>query len=373
MKRILSVIALASLLHATNVEIVKKDESKTYNQVDDSYSDEKGFAFYEDMKHKKNPKENKKREECCAELLKISKKILKENKKQTAIQAKILQLLEDQFDPKPKKIVVNGKECIENSSAECFKMPLTPEAKKYPALAMWMQNPNMKNTVNFLQWEAKYFKELFKRGNSLPIATAQFGDKAYPLPNQTIGYTDIMGFGEKSQQIKNFMKKINKKYSYLVFFGLNKDLDTVSVYEVFQLLKKYPEINLSFVFSDKKAKELFDQASKALFSQKAIKIINKNQMKISKKLFDRYGIYTTPSVVAVNIKDKKANTITVGRMQVSYIEETMHNLLEYKGELDYGQFINHKTWNEDVNYRDMYYKNKSGIDINSFLNRKGNK
>jgi len=373
MKRILSVVMLANLLHATNVEIIKKDKSKTYNQVDDSYSDEKGFAFYEDLKHQKALKKNKKKEECCKELLKVSKEILKENKIQTKIQTKILKLLESQFDPKPKKIIVNGKECIENSSAECFKMPLTPEAKKYPALAMWMQNPSMQNTVNFLQWEAKYFKEIYKRGNSLPMATTQFGDKAYPLPNKTIGYTDILGFGEKSQQIKNFMEQVNKEYSYLIFFGLNKDLDTVSVYEIYQLLKKYPKLDMSFVFLNKESKELFEQALKVLFSPNMIKQINKNQIVVSKKTFKTYNIYTTPAIVAVNKKEKEANTLTIGRIQVSYFEENMYNLLEYKDKLDYKKFMNHKTWNKNVNYRDVYYKNKIGIDINSFMDKKGNK
>ncbi|WP_152184860.1 hypothetical protein [Sulfurimonas indica] len=370
MKKILSILLLASTMYATNVEIVKNDRTKTFNQVDDNYSDEKGFAFYEDLSQKKQNKKTAKQKNCCSELLKISKKILKENEKQTKIQEKILKLLQSSLDPKPKKITVNGRECIENSSAECFKMPLTPEAKSIPAMAAWMKDPNMKNTVNYLQWQAKYFKEIFKRADALPMAVTQFGDKAYPLPNQPIGYTDIMGFDNNKQQIKQFMKEVNKKYSYILFLGLNVDLDMISIYEVSQLINKYPNVELSFVFSDKKAEKMFKQAMDVLFSPKMKERINKGSMTISKKLFNTYGIYTTPSIVAVNKKEKTANTISTGRLQIDNLERKMYNLLEYQGKLDYKKFIKHNTWNKDVNYRDRYFKNKLGIDINSFMKEK---
>jgi len=363
-------ILLTGTIYATSVEIVKDSHTKTFNQVDDNYSDEKGFAFYEDLPHKKQSKKSAKQKDCCSELLKISKKILKENEKQTKIQEKILKLLQNTLDPKPKTITVNGKKCIENSSAECFKMPLTPEAKSIPAMAAWMKNPSMQNTVNYLQWQAKYFKEVFKRADALPMAVTQFGDKAYPLPNQPIGYTDIMGFNNEKQQTKRFMEEVNKKYSYILFFGLNMDLDMISTYEVSQLINKYPEIELSFVFSDKKSEKVFKQAMDVLFSPKMKKRINKSHMTVSKKLFDTYGIYTTPSIVAVNKKEKTANTIATGRLQVDNLERKMYNLLEYQGKLDYKKFIKHNTWDKDVNYRNRYFKNKLGIDINSFMEEK---
>lgn len=182
MIRIVLVLSLYMMSNITSlyaVDVIKQNsDKKTFNEVDDSYSNTKGFAFYEDSNSSDKDNSIDKKTKLNANLL---YEILLENKKQTKLLTDIRDILQKTHDPKPEKIVVNGKECIANSSAECFKMPLTAEAKKVPVLASWIQNPTMENAAKYLKWQAKYFNSINKGGYSLNLASKEGGAETYPI------------------------------------------------------------------------------------------------------------------------------------------------------------------------------------------------
>lgn len=83
-----------------------------------------------------------------SDIAKTLAELLKVAKQQRNIQQKIYNLLSNEFDPKPKKVIINGKECIENFSKDCFVMPLTRAAKKIPVLKAMLVHPTPETAKN---------------------------------------------------------------------------------------------------------------------------------------------------------------------------------------------------------------------------------
>lgn len=366
------IITATTTLFASRVEIIrtKNDRMHTYNEIDNKYNAQHGFAFYQDKNSSlvKTTKNN-----CCLEMLKTMKKILKEQKKQTKIQNKILKILQKRLDPQPKVITVNGKKCIANSSAECFQMPITAAAQRVPALLAWMKNPTMANTVNYLRWQAKYFTEIYRRADSFPLAISQFGEKAYPLAAHRLGYTSLQGFNIKDLKMKRIIASTKDNFKYLIFLGLNKDLDITSVLNIKALINKYKDLSFTIIFKDKNSKNLFEETANAIYSKKSLSLLTKTKKVINSNAFDKYQIFTTPSIVVIDMKKKKAQTICNGKVEVGYFEEQMFNYLEYNKEIDHTKMIDYKNWNNGVDYRENYYKHILGININSILKEKNDK
>lgn len=222
---ILGLLFVNSIIFAfDNIEVKKQAKTSTYNEVDDKYKAQEGFAFYKDSNFsKKNYRPN-----CsCREILKQLKIIAKEAQEQTKIQRQILKILQKTLDPQPQYITVNGKKCIANSSAECFKFPITPAAQRIPVLKAWLENPTMENTAKYLKWQAKYFKELFKRADSFPMTLAQYGPQAYPMSTLRPGYNSLIGDETKKAAVKRLINSISKDYKIAIFLGMNKDLDVI--------------------------------------------------------------------------------------------------------------------------------------------------
>jgi len=358
--------------YATTTDIIKKDTKSTYNEVDDSYNDKSGFAFYEDrntslQKHKKS-KPNMK---CnCQEIMKKVDSILDENKKQTKIQENILKLLQKAIDPQPEKIIVDGKECIANSSDKCFKMPIIAEAAKIPVLKAWMENSTLENTKKFLKWEAKYFKEVFKRGDSLPLALSKFGAEAYPMQSLNNGYIDLFGFSPMEKAKEQIVKASLKDMKIVIFFGMNPDLDLVSIVLLKDLLKTYNQTTFNIVFTTKKAKALFDATLNGIYGKKAANEYFKNsKMIINTSLAKKYDIFTTPSVV---IKDKEnIQNIYNGKLGVSSFNRAVYRYLEFNNKLDHKKLFNYKAWDKNTNFSNKFFGNKYHVNIDQILKNQG--
>lgn len=80
--------------------------------------------------------------------------ILAEQRKQTAIQSEILEILKITHDL-PRKVVINGKECISNSSSDCFVMPIIGDAARLPVMRKWLENPTVENALEYYKWQSK--------------------------------------------------------------------------------------------------------------------------------------------------------------------------------------------------------------------------
>jgi len=48
-------------------------------------------------------------------------------------------------------------------------MPVTPEAQRIPVLKNFIQNPTIQTAAKYLQWQAKYFKQIYKISRIKPF------------------------------------------------------------------------------------------------------------------------------------------------------------------------------------------------------------
>lgn len=351
MKKIILTILLNALLIA-NENNVSKIET--------------GWNFYE------NDNITKEDKKCnCKDFLTLLKEMKSELAEQTKIQKEILALLKKEIDPEPEKIVVNGKECVANSSAECFKMPVTAEAKKIPALQMWLENPTLQNAANYLQWQSKYFKEVFKRADMFPAAINQFGTEAYPLNYRSVSYINLSGFDPRKNATKKYLNNSIARLNleFVAFFGDNLDLDIMGVYGLEKIVDTYTNINPLIVFKDKKSKKIFESMVEVLPGS--------NRLKNSKKIvnseyFEKLNIFTTPAIAIIN--QDNAQTLVRGKLQEGIFTEALYNYLEMNDLLEHSQLADYKTWTNNTNYRKQFYKSIYGIrDIDKLLKDEGMK
>jgi len=363
----ISFLLLTPLIGYDNVEVKKQNHTSTYNEIDDGYKVEKGFYFYED---KNNTKKRKIVQRCdCKKIMKTLDSIDKSLKTQTKIQERILKILEDRFDPKPKVITVNGKKCVANSSAECFDMPLTPEAKRVPVLANLIKNPTLQTAARYLQWQAKYFKQIYRIGDSLPAAIEQFGEKAYPINYKSSTYNVLNGFNPQTKRTEEYLNKAIKDLDikFYIFYGVNKDLDIIGVYGLKKIIDKYSNARFTAIFKTKKSLQIFKDIVDILPANNRLK---KVKAILAPKKFEEMDIFTTPSIVV--IRGKKAQTLFRGQIQVGFFKDRLFNYLELNKLLDHKQLNDYNSW-RNQNFRKDYFLSIYGVNINKILEKKENK
>ena len=313
------------------------------------------------------PKENIKK----IDIKKMLEKLLKIQKEQLKTQKEILAILKKQFAPEPKKIVVNGKECIENSSAECFKMPITPQAARIPVLKNWLENPTKENAKEWLRWQAKYFTQIFNVGNSLQFAIAQWGDKAYPLSFEREGFETVGGYSTvlEDKRYTYLLNSVADKYDVYIFFGKNWQGDFYSFDNYADLAKELHNVNFNLVFYSEGAKEAFDDAAKTFTNLD--KLIKRSRIYVGKKYFKKFNVYTTPTLL---VRLKKSNTIEpvyVGKTDIKTLKRKMIDFLEYRKVLDMAHSPDYKMWQENADYANSYLKHYYGVELNaSFIKSK---
>lgn len=377
-KTILLIVLASQSLFALELEV--KDGQKTYNEVDNKYKAEEGWRFYEDNPKTKERIEKTRQQEkkdAYAEQVKLKQadqttvlmELLKESKKQTALQTEIRDLLKATLDPAPEIIAKNdGTTCIANSNADCFKMPLTPEAKRVPALRNWMEKGDEESAKNFLQWQAKYFQEIFKRGNNIQYAILNNGTQAYPMDYWDKGFVVMSGADSaiRIEAEREKLKNAAKKFDYLIFIGENPDMDLFSMDSVASLINQLPDNKFYLVFSKDGAKRLYEEGAEAIPTlQKAW--ANPNVAKtVNPQLFKEYEIYTTPTAV-IRHRNKdglKTQKIAVGRVGGDAIEKTIE-YLKTEGVFEYGDDAGYKVWRNNGDYASKHIKRQYNIDVNT--------
>ena len=277
-----------------------------------------GFYGYEDIK---NPSQQ------SPDVL-IS--ILLELKKQTKIQEEILSLMKQNAGV-PQIIEVNGKKCLENSSVDCFKMPITGDAMRIPVMKAWLENPTIENAMAYYQWQVKYLKHSFDAGYSLNFAGIQ---TSYPFQ----GNSPVMQGGANDSSDQNEIqlnKIINKNAKFLklsIILGKTGfDFDsTVKLFDIYENMKKLG-VKVRFIFPNKEALELF-----ANFHKKAINkvyvdnwnSIPKEDKVISPSLYKSEKIYITPLfILNYNNQDGKDinQVVGSGRENIDTIRKRIKN------------------------------------------------
>jgi hypothetical protein len=321
---------------------------------------ERGFRFGDFDDNSTTPPKTKK------SIADILDEMLKVQKKQLKVQKKILAILQDEFDPQPKKIIVNGKECIENSSAECFKMPLLhPDGKKVPVLGKFVTNPTVENAREYLKWHAKFLKSAFKGGEAITLAMNQFGPAAYPLNYNRFEY-DTPGAYSKVLQKRNnkaVLNALSNEIEIFFFLGKNADADAYAIDNYSKFAKEVPEIKYTIVFLNEGAKKVFNALASRLkniseFSSGAKAIL------VSPDAFKKHNIYATPMVTMYAKKKKQMRSILVGRASANGIIENAISALEYDEILKDAHSPGFKAWERTGDYSKVHYKDKYGVDIN---------
>jgi hypothetical protein len=296
----------------------------------------------------------------------ILEEMLKVQKKQLKTQNKILKILEDQFDPQPKKIVVNGKECIENSSAECFKMPLLhPDAKKVPVLRKFVESPTVENAAAYLKWHAKFLKSAYRGGNAITLAVNKYGAKAYPMNFDRFDYDTPGAYSSvlKKRNNKLVLNTIGDGVSFYFFLGKNPDADMYAVDNYAKFVKEIPHIKYNIVFYSKGSKEAFLALASRLKNIESFRI-NASSLLVSKKAFSKHNVYTTPMVNMLVKKTNKMRSILVGRSSSDGIIDNAIETLEFDKVLKDAHSPGYEKWKRTGDYSKGYYKETYGVDLN---------
>ena len=321
---------------------------------------EKGWRFGEE--HNATVAVKTAQQDCCAKL----QRLIDIAQRQLEVQQKILAILQEQYDPKPKKIKVNGKECIANSSAECFQMPLTPVAKRIPVLKNWVLHPTRENAKEWLRWQAKYFKKVFDAGYAMQFAIAQWGDKAYPIGFTRPTFDSTTGYGSTvlhEKALKGELNALYDKYDLIVFFGKNKDMDIYAFDNVAQLKKDLKNVHFKLVFYNEEVKKLFEDAANLFTNLRYL--MENSKMVVDSSLFDKFGVYTTPTVALYIKPTNRVEVVANGRYSSQAYQERIWNMLEYLKIAKSTQLTDYKAWEKYGEYSPQYFKHFYGVDINT--------
>lgn len=370
-KYIICLQLIFTILDAAPINSLASDQ----NVSDDGYHDyKKGWNLYFDTKKitSEESQEELKKEPLSKKIeLDILQKILDENRKQTKIQEKILSLLEEELDPKPKEVVVNGKKCIANSSADCFVLPMISEAKRVPVMAEFLKDPyDLKKAGEYLRWQASLFNNAINIGNSLEFAYAQWGEKVYPLGAQTPAYSSLDGAYEAKilpQAEKELILSKKDSLAFSIFIGKNFNMDIFSAKSIMDVIAEYGQMDIEIVYYDQKSKDVFEGAVSSVYDIKKLKNWNLVRKQVDPKKFDSFNIFTSPSFVAkIKGKDKnEAQTILNGKIDTTSFRSRTISFMELKKMIDYSTFSESKAWQNDTakQYVNDYYKSTQNANI----------
>lgn len=365
-----TVISLSILLltaQGFGAEPLPQSTAKTHSTPTKSKF-ERGFRF-EGM-DVNSTLSNKKGKKDISALL---EEILKVEKKQLTTQERILKILQDQFDPQPKKIVVNGKECIENSSAECFNMPLLhPDAKKVPVLKEYVSNPTVENAKKYLQWHAKFLQNAFRGGEAINMAMNKYGASAFPMNYDKFDYDTPGAYSSvlKKKNNKRILNSLNKRIEFYFFLGKNADADAYALDNYAKFMKEVPDMKYHLVFYTKGAKDVFGALASRLSN---VKKFEKGAITstINKKLFTEHNVYATPMINMKNMKSGQMRPILVGRNSANGIIENAMDVLVFDKVIKSDHSPGYKKWDRVGDYSSQYYKDVYGVDLNtSYINDK---
>lgn len=352
------------------------NKSSTDKATDPSYNYSKGWNLYVDPKITKTQEEELKKEPIAKKIeLDILQKILDESRKQTKIQEKILSLLEEEMDPKPKEVTIDGKKCIANSSADCFMYPMIAEAKRVPAMAEFLKDPyDLTKAGEYLKWQSKLFTHAINIGNSMQFAYAQWGEKAYPIGARTPSYTSAGGSYESKilpAAEKELIISHKKDLSFSVFVGKNITMDIYSALTIADVIREYGEMNIEIIYYDQKSKDVFEGAVTSVYNIDKIAHWKTTKKTINPKAFDELQIFTTPSFVAkYKSKDKnEAQTILNGKIDLTSFRNRVISFMELKKIIDYKEFSESKAWKNDTAKEVVkdFYKSTQNTDVGGLL------
>lgn len=296
----------------------------------------------------------------------LLEELVKIAKEQLDVQKKILKEVRLIRKPAPEKIIVNGKECIANSSFECFQMPLTPTAQKIPVYKNWLRNPNEKNSLALTRWESKYFNQISKSAHSRDFVITKYGDKALKTSFNRSGF-DSIGGTHKVVRKKNTMLMLNKisksVFDVYLFFGKNPELDYQSFGNYSRNMRELDKVDYNVVFYTQGSREALEDSAKVFPELKKL-LGDAKSIVTSKELFIKGNIYATPTIAIKLKKNGSIEPISVGNYFSGGVQQrimkmlVMKNIVKPEHSPDYKMFDRASTVGSE--YVQRYY----GKDLN---------
>jgi len=351
-------LLISSLLFASNINALQPSSLKNAK----STKPEQGWRFGNNPEINTTNENLKTIKQILLEMLKVQKEQLKTQKK-------ILAILQDQFEPKPKWITLpNGKKCIANSSAECFQMPLTPIAKRIPVLKNWLLHRDEKSAAAYIKWQSKYLSEINKAAYAYQLAVTEYGNKVAKLDYSGAPFEEVFGYTEvlKNKYQNMLVNKYGKYFHIYVFLGENPDLDIYSFTSIADFINKHPDIKYTIIFKTKDEKKAFVDAG-GLFNEIKEVLNNKNvNLEVMPSLFSKLNIYTTPTISVKLNNSNVINKVLVGRPN-GLLTERIINYLKFKGIIKEGENPVYKAWQKAGNYSKEYYKHYYGVNVDKII------
>lgn len=371
-------------LFISNIALAKdvQMQKNRNNEIDGTYQSEAGWAMYYDdvdknvsTQRQQQDSEHGQQDRAITTKAKNSTEailleLLKESKKQTRLQTEIRDILKKEFAPEPVLITKeDGTKCIENSSADCFVMPMIAEARRIPVLAAWMQNPTEDNAKNYMQWQSKLFDRAFDMGNSMQFALTKFGTEAYPQSFQRSTFDsagNIMSVIKDKRQEK-IIRRLTNSIEYEIYLGMNLDADIYALDNIAKIITTIPESKFTLVFKDEKSRKAINVVAKTFLAFSAA-IANGNiKTKVDTKAFDDQGMHTTPTFV-INYKGNKdiqpfKMPIADGRLSANEFLSKVMQALEYKKVISRAEMADYKSWKDGGNYSSDYLEHFYGLKL----------
>ena len=329
-------------------------------------SHERGYHFHGlDENATSASQQRKTQQKLLEELVKIAKDQLK-------VQREILEEVKQIRNPKPETIVVNGKECVANSSAECFQMPLVDKAKKIPVYKNWLRNPNEKNTLALVRWESKYFNKISNVAHMRDFIITKYGPEALKTNFNRSTFDSIGGAHKVVRQDNNryLLNEIaSKKFEIILFYGKNPELDYQSFFNYNKNVQELKNVTYHIVFYTAGAKIAFEDSAKVFLEMKEM-LDKAKSVKVDKKLFKEASIYATPTM---SIKIKKTGEIipiTVGNLYAGGVQSRILKMLEMKKVIKEGHSPDFKMFDRVGTLGSDYIKHYYKKDINMTMIKK---
>lgn len=309
-------ILLGANIHAEELNVEKPKET----------THERGYHFKGLKEGEEDPTERKTEKQLLAELVDIAKK-------QLETQRKILDAVEQIRNPKPETIVVNGKECVANSTPECFQMPLVPKAKEIPVYQNWLREPNEENTLALVQWESVYTNKISQTAHMRDFVITKYGSKALETNFNRSTFDGNTGSEYKVVRKKNNQYVLNnvanKQFEIVIYLGKSAELDYQSFHNYSKNLKELKDVTYHVVFYTQGAKEAWEDSAKVFPEMKEI-LSGAKTIKVNKALFGEKSIYATPTLAVKIKKTGEEEPIAVGNIFASGIQNKILKMLEIK-------------------------------------------
>lgn len=288
----------------------------------------------------------------------ILAEMLDVQKEQLDTQKEILEAIKEIRNPKPEIITgKDGKPCVANSSVDCYKKVLEPEALRYPVIGKFIDNPTVETATEYLKWYTHHTNRAKDTGFALYLAKTKYGEKATPMNMKRSTFNDPFGH-EIQTQGKYVDKLINgelsKEFTLYIFLGRDFNMDAFSMPSYAELPKQLPNVSYNVVFYNNDVKSKLTAYGEKYEDMKTL-INGATQQYVGEKYFDQFGVYATPSVSVYLNKDKSLQLLAVGKMGLSGLKEKLMEYLRFKHIIKQDYMVDYKVWGESDYVKDKYY------------------